>query len=216
MWIFKKEKKSIEHIVQHLLLVDRCVEESMATLAAWMEGDAAGMEAHCEQASRTESEADETLYQLRELLFSGAYLPTIRGNLYRLLEQTDQIANAAEHFANLLSREHPHIPESLHHSLHLLAGTTRDTVSAQRSAMEMYFDPKGELDPIRELTHLVREREHHVDEIEEEFTRTLFASKLALAEKLHLKQLLRALVQITDVTEDAADALDVVAIRSVV
>ena len=55
-----------------------------------------------------------------------------------------------------------------------------------------------------------------VDEIEEEFTRALFASDLEMAKKLHLKQMLRDLVHITDVTEDAADALDVVAIRSVV
>jgi uncharacterized protein Yka (UPF0111/DUF47 family) len=58
--------------------------------------------------------------------------------------------------------------------------------------------------------------ETEVDGLESELTRKVFASQLALDEKIHLGRLITVIGNIADLSEDAADELEFAAMKSVV
>ena len=48
------------------------------------------------KADNIESNADLVRYDLRDKLYSGAYLPLLQEDIYKLIESIDKVANAGE------------------------------------------------------------------------------------------------------------------------
>ncbi len=96
MLLFKKEKKVIEHILKHLDLVEETLKTGIRTIEFYLEGNISEAKVLARKVRSTESEADIVRYETRDKLYSGAYLPLLREDIYKLIESIDKVANAGE------------------------------------------------------------------------------------------------------------------------
>jgi predicted phosphate transport protein (TIGR00153 family) len=212
MLIFKKEKRVVSLISEHADRTAECVSEWTAALKAYVDGSDDDLS---KKITDLESEADARLREIRELLFSGAYLPTVRADIYRLMAAVDRIANAAEEASFFFFLERPDIPDEFAPAFRAMIEGSGESFKALEKALRGYVKPGGKIDKIREHVRSVSELESSVDEMETSLVRQVFASELELARKLHLRDCIRHIAGVADRCEDAADELMLTSLKSI-
>jgi len=216
MLIFKKEKQVRKLVLSHLNEVQECLMESRNVLEEYISGE---LEQACQRVNSVieiESRADTLERQIRDMLLDGAFLPTIRSDVYRLVESVDAIAGKAESVARFIVDQLPEIPEEFEGDLLEIYARCLNCFQELRKALRDYFKPKGDIENLHVHVARVCEIETEVDAAESELTRKIFESNLNLAEKIHLRQLLERIGNIADLSEDASDELEFAAMKSVV
>jgi hypothetical protein len=183
---------------------------------AYAIGDLADLDEATASVDHLESEADEVLRKIRGLLYSGAFLPTIRGDLFRLLSAVDKIANRVESCIDFVDQQRPIHVEKFRTEFKNILDLTADCFAALRHALEAYFDPAVGIDELRTSAADVSKIESTIDGIQRSLTCAIFASQLPLAEKLHLVQLLLHIVRISDQAENATDELELLSLKSII
>jgi len=216
MLIFKKEKQVRKLFLSHLNEVQECLMESRNTLEEYIAGDLELTGRRVNAVIEIESRADTLESQIRDMLLDGAFLPTIRSDVYRLVEGVDAIAGKAESVARFVVDQLPEIPEEFEGDLLEIFAQCLNCFMELRKALRDYFKPKGEIENLHIHVARVCEIETEVDIAESELTRRIFISDLNLAEKIHLRQLLERIGNIADLSEDASDELEFAAMKSVI
>ncbi len=216
MLIFKKEQEAAKAVRAHLVLTDKALRRARHAVEAYLAGDRGLCRELAAKVDRLESEADDRKREVRNLLFSGAFLPQIRSDIFELVAAVDAIAGKAESVCRMLSEEEPAIPERWATPVNELFGRSTECFAELRAAMGVFLGKKGEFDTLHAHVNRVTELEGDVDDREEALTREVFASDLALAEKLHIQRLLERIGRIADRTEDAADVLETAALKAVI
>jgi predicted phosphate transport protein (TIGR00153 family) len=215
MQIFKKEKHARKLALEHFALTRDCLENACKTLQEYLEGDLEGARATASQVREIESEADELKRTLRRVLYSGAFLPNIRSDVFRVVDAVDTVADKGESVAKFLVNQEPDIPGSIHQDL---LGTFRmctECYEELRNGLKCFFKPKGEIEALQQHVTRVGELETDVDRLEADLTRRIFQSSMEMGEKLHLSRLLERIADIADAAEDAADELQSSAMKAV-
>lgn len=216
MLIFKKEKEARRLVLKHLKTVQECLTESRNGLEHYIAGNVEGTAEKGETVSHLESEADDLVREVREVLLSGAFLPHIRSDVYRLVGAVDVIGNKAEGLTRFLVDQPPALPDEFKTDLLVLYQHSLDCFSELREALMDYFKPKGVLENLHVHVTRVSELESEVDVMQSALNRKVFASTLDLAQKMHLEQLIHRMADVADLSEDAADELEFAAMKSVV
>ena len=216
MRIFKKEKRVVGLILQHIDKTGECVETATDAVGAFLSGDVDKAASSSETTNSLEADADALLRDIREQLYSGAYLPLIRGDIYRLMSAVDDVANKAEDCSDCIHFQKPRVAEEYRADILAIVSLTRDCFAEFKKALRAFFKPKGKIDKLREHTRKVSELESLIDGNERALTLQIFDSSLPLSEKLHLSRLLSSIVRISDVIEDAADELEFIGLKSIV
>ena len=216
MQIFKKEKAVAELIFRHIDKTAECVRATMNDVQAYVTGGSANAEETAVLVNALESEADALLREIRDILYSGAYLPQIRGDIYRLMTAIDDVSNKAENCFDLFHYQNPEIPDEFIAELESILGLTTECFAAFQKAAKAYFGPKDKLEKVRKHSTRVSEFESQIDAIERALTARIFASNLGKGDKLHLRECVAKLVAISDAVEDAADRLQWVSVKSVI
>ena len=216
MLVFKKEQEAAKAVRAHLALTDKALRRARHALEAYLAGDRGLCRELAAKVDRLESDADERKRDVRNRLFSGAFLPQIRSDIFELVAAIDAIAGKAESASRMLSEEEPMIPERWATPVNELFARSTDCFAELKEAMRVFLGKKGDFDTLHEHVNRVTEIEGDVDDREEALTREVFASDLALAEKLHIQRLLERIGAISDRTEDAADVLETAALKAVV
>lgn len=216
MLIFKKEKQVIGLIFDHIDKVAECVEQAIVGMKAYTMDEPPESPDAFSRVNVLESESDALLRDIRDLLYSGAYLPMIRSDIYRLMAAVDDVSNKAEDCSDFFQFQAPVIPEEYRAELVTMLDLTTQCFGAFRKALKHFFSPKDKQRKIGVKSRHVRELESQIDEIERSLTARIFASSLDKSEKLHLRRCLGKLTQISDTIEDAADELELVAMKSIV
>ena len=83
MQIFKKEKRVVELALEHADKTGECLAIMTSAVKAFILTNNSNLDKATRDVNALETAADGLLRDIRELLYSGAYLPTIRGDLYR-------------------------------------------------------------------------------------------------------------------------------------
>jgi len=216
MLIFKKEKQVRKLILAHLSEVHECLMESRNVLEEFISGNFEAAREHGELVMAIESRADNLKRQIREVLLSGAFLPHIRSDVYRLVEAVDSIAGKGEDIAHFVLDQVPRIPEEFEGDLLGIYRSSLNCFIELHKALKDYFKPKGQIEKLHEHVANVCRIETEVDALESALAIRVFASQLDLSEKIHLEQLVRRLGRIADFSEDASDELEFAAMKSVV
>jgi len=216
MRIFKKEKKVVSLVKHHLEAVESCVETVADALEHYVQGDLTEAEKRARQANDAESEADGFHREIRDALFSGAYLPLIREDIHHLVESVDRVANGAEDCSDFFLGQRPEIPGEMRAAFIDIVRVSFGIVNPLTEALSVYFKPKGKMEDVRAHTKEVSRQESIVDTKEWDLTREIFSSALDLSHKLHLKLALDHIVEVPDRAEDAADRLELTGLKSVI
>src|SRR5210317_905548 len=113
MMLFKKEKEVIEFILKHLDLVEDSLKTGIKTIENYLENDISEAKVLARKVRNLESEADVVRYETRDKLYSGAYLPLLREDIYKLIESIDKVANAGEACCDFFLNQRPLIPAEM-------------------------------------------------------------------------------------------------------
>jgi predicted phosphate transport protein (TIGR00153 family) len=216
MLIFKKEKQVSELAMQHVDSTCACLRTVAEAVRAYVSGSVDECAAAATEVNRFESEADKLLRDIRVLLYEGAYLPTIRGDIHNLLSKVDDVANKAQDCYDFVNYQRPRVADEYAAEIIAIIDLTLGCSSEFRKAIKKYFKPKGEMEKLREHAKRVSELESRIDDSERTLTAAVFQSTLSLSEKQHLRGLIEMTVRISDHIEDAADELQLVSLKSIV
>jgi hypothetical protein len=216
MLLFKKEKEVIELILQHLDMVEDSLKTGIKTIEYYLENNISEAKVLARKVRSIESEADIVRYDIRDKLYSGAYLPLLREDIYRLVESIDKVANAAEACCDFFLNQRPMVPDEL--KLHFLTVVRESLgiVDNLKLAVLCYFKGECKIETVREHTREIGLQESRVDKLEWDLTKAILTSPMDLAHKLHLRLCLESIVEVSDRAEDAGDQLELATLKSMV
>ena len=208
IWV-KKESDVIDLILKLISEIGECLRASMDTIDHYLKAEIAEAKEMAKNTDHLETQADEIRREVEGLLFSGAFLPSIRGDVHVLVECMDKIADSAEACCDFAMSQRPEIPEDFKSDFHTVAVDSIYSYDPLKEAAENFFSEKEkDVSIIRDKIRDVGIRESDVDDLEWKLTRRIFTADLSLAQKLHLQHWLVKIADISDRVEDASDCLN--------
>lgn len=114
-------KSPFKPLVEHATCVIECIELITPVIDAWFNEDWDGIENLKVKVRAKEQKADETKILIRQQLTKSIFLPVPRGDLLRILNHQDDIADTAEDLCVLLTMRKTRIPLELQKQARQLA-----------------------------------------------------------------------------------------------
>ncbi|UCE54001.1 MAG: DUF47 domain-containing protein [Desulfobacterales bacterium] len=217
MLLFKKEKEVVKLILKHLDMIEECLKNGIKTIEYYLENNISEAKVSARKSRRIESEADIIRYGIRDKLYSGAYLPLLREDIYKLIESVDKVGNAGEACSDFFLNQRPLIPDEMKSHFLAIAQESLGIIDPLKLAVLCYFKGECKIEVVREHTKEVGMQESRVDKLEWDLTKEIFIStSLDFAHKHHLKNCLDAIVEVSDRAEDASDQLELATLKSMV
>ena len=217
MVLFKKEKQVVELILKHLDMVEECIMNAIKTIEYYLEKNISDAKVWARKTRSIESEADIIRYGIRDKLYSGAYLPLLREDVYKLIESVDKVANAGEACSDFFLNQRPSIPDELKPHFLDVVRESLGIIEPLKLAVLCYFQGECKIEVVREHTKDIGMQESRVDKLEWDMTKEIFTSKtLDYAHQVHLKLCLDAVTEVSDRAEDAGDQLELATLKSMV
>lgn len=213
---FKKEKKVIELILKHLDLAVDSLKSGIQTIEFYLDGDIDNAKRLAREVRSIESDADLVRYDLRDKLYSGAYLPLLREDIYKLIESIDKVANAGEACCDFFLNQRPRIPDELKSAFIGVVTESLGIVDNLKLAVLCYFKGECKIETIRAHTKEIGLQESRVDKLEWDLTKAIFTSDLDFARQLHMKLCLDRIVEVSDRAEDAGDQLELATLKTMI
>ena len=216
MILFKKEKEVIELILKHLEVIENVIRSGLKTIEFYLDANISEAKAWARKTRSTESEADLIRYEIRDKLYSGAYLPLLREDIYKLVESIDKVGNAAEACSDFFLNQRPLIPDEMKPHFLAVSKESLGVIDSLKLAILCYFKGDCKIETVRDHTREVGIQESRVDKLEWDLTKEIFTSKIDFAHKTHLKHCLDTIVEVSDRAEDAGDQLELATLKSMV
>ena len=213
---FKKEKEVIELILKHLELVEDSLKNGIRTIEFYLDDNISEAKVLGRKVRSEESEADIVRYNIRDKLYSGAYLPLLREDIYKLIESIDKVANAGEACCDFFLNQRPVIPDELKSAFIEVVRESLGIIDNLKLAVLCYFKGECKIEVVREHTKEVGMQESRVDKLEWDLTKAILTSPMDLAHRLHLRLCLENIVEVSDRAEDAGDQLELATLKSMV
>ena len=216
MILFKKEKEVIDLIEKHADKMEECLSTAIKTIQAYLKENIDDAKKLGRETDEIEAQADVIRHEIRDKLYSGAYMPLLREDIYKLVESMDMVANSAEKCCDFFLNQRPVIPDFL--KLEYLEAVKESLgVSAPlKHALICYLKGLCPIEVSRQHARDIGLIESKVDQIEWDITKKIFSSDLDHSHKIHLKLCLDTIVEVSDIAEDAADRLELVTLKSMV
>ena len=216
MILFKKEKEVIELILKHLEVIENVIRSGLKTIEFYLDANISEAKAWARKTRSTESEADLIRYEIRDKLYSGAYLPLLREDIYKLVESIDKVGNAAEACTDFFLNQRPLIPDEMKPHFLAVSKESLGVIDSLKLAILCYFKGDCKIETVRDHTREVGIQESRVDKLEWDLTKEIFTSKIDFAHKTHLRHCLDTIVEVSDRAEDAGDQLELATLKSMV
>ena len=216
MLIFKKEKTVRKLALEHAATVARCLQATRDTLQDYLAGPGPDFSEHVRRVGKLESRADALKREACEVLQAGAFLPTIRSDVYRLIEAVDHVAGEGEDIARFLADQSPMIPQEYHEEFRAILALNLECYDELLKALSCYYKPQGAIEDLDTHAARVGKLESEIDRRQVALTQWIFSSRLPLSSRIHITQLLTALCEISNSAEHVADELKFAALKSVV
>ena len=214
---FKKEKEVMELVKKHLDTVEECINTGVKMLEVYLSGNIKEAKILSRSVRDTESQADLIRHEIRGKLYSGAYLPRVREDIYKLVESVDKVANAGEACCDFFSNQRPSIPDELKPQFLSISQESLGVFTSLKLAVMCFLKGECKIDVVREHSKEVGLQESVVDKKEWDLTKAIFISQaLDFSHKIHLKQCLNTIAEVSDRAEDAADQLELVSFKTMV
>ena len=212
--LFKKEKEVIELILKHLDAVEESLKSGIRTIEFYLEDNISEAKVLGRKVRSLESEAHIVRYNIRDKLYSGAYLPLLREDIYKLIESIDKVSNAGEACCDFFLNQRPTIPEDIRPQFVAVTRESLGIIENLKLAVLCYFKGECKIETVREHTKEIGLQESRVDKLEWDLTKDIFTSSQDFAHQVHLKHCLDFIVEVSDRAEDAGDQLELATLKS--
>ena len=214
MKLFKKEKEVSDLLTKFLDEIEKCLNKTENTIHAYIKGTLKEAKHLARDVRELETETDVFKYTIRDKLYSGAYLPLIREDIYHLVESLDKVANAAEACSDFFLNQRPTIPDDLTSAFTIVGQESMSVITPLKKAVMCFLKKKCTIKDVRQYAQEVGLIETDMDRSDWELTKARFISSLDFSQKIHLKHCLDKIVEVSDRAEDAADQLELAALKS--
>ena len=210
--LFFKKQYAVEEKIQRLL---RYLEDMgqlfRGAYEAYLNGSNDDFAQRNEDLNKIEKEMDDLGLQIQMTLMRESLMPDSRDDLLWFLTKLDKVPSSFKHSLGTLAIEKPKIPQDYQDPLKKMLAHTHDGVKALAHATDSLFT---DLRPVRQHVEEVGRQESEVDMVEYKLLRDVFVNeKLELARQYQLKGILKQLGEITNLAEDVADAVLILATK---
>lgn len=212
MLTFRQAQKSIQLIDDFLDKVDQGILIFKEGVGSYLAGNQDSFLNNLKTLSHLETEADIIRRKVENILYTQSLMPQLRGDIMRLLEELDNIIDAAKKNLYQFDVEIPFIPSELHQDMLKLTELAVSACESVMPAARAYFrDPAS----IKEKIHRVYLYEKEADKLADAIKRRVFHEmpSLKLSEKFHLRYFTLHIEHLSDAAEKAADLLSIMAIK---
>ncbi len=209
----KKEREVEEMVIGHLKVVEKILQQFKDMIDYYLERRDLEDKVFKEKArsiDNLEHQADEAKREIENRLFEGAFLPIHREDYVVLVDRIDEIANKTEDVADLMVLTRPRIPEFLVGDFRRIIEATVETFVPVMKLIQTF---REDIDRVMEDVKTISRKEQEVDQILWDMVKKLFKSDLDLCEKLHLREVMVSIADISDLIEDAADRFRMMVIK---
>jgi len=211
---FSKTNKLLEMLDGYLEKVTECMEQARKTLFLYI--DKGSCEEFDELVTKThmaESCSDDLRREIEISLYEKALIPESRGDILGLLETVDKIPNKAESVAFQIQTEAIRIPDEFKSELKKIINVNFDVFKDIKLAINAIFKDIGK---VRYITNEIDKKESGSDSMERDLIKKLFSSNIDVEEKILLKELIIEIGSISDRAENAADRLNIMAVKRLI
>ncbi len=181
-----------------------------AGVRAYMAGNTADFENAIASIDKLESQADKLSKEVEAHLYSHSLIPEHRGDVLGLLENSDNIIDTAKTCLYQFSVEQPSVPEEFQDGYCKLADAGCAAVEAVIVSARAFFN---DVQSVKDNLYKVHHFEKEADGISDRLKRSVFASDLELAHKIHLRYFALNVDRVADRAEEVADRLAIYAIK---
>ena len=206
----KKEQKVIEKLKEHLDCTSELLKKVEEILDQAVVKDWSKVKELMDEIHTLEHKADVIRREMEATLYEGAFLPNFRGDLLNLVEALDKIANRGETVAHQLTLERVDVPSQLASGLRKQIQLGCRAFNTLKDVIANIFE---DLDEAAKRISEVEKVEHEEDQIELQLIETIFSLDIPLAHKIQLKQLVLNLGDISDMSEDCSDIVQVIVFK---
>jgi predicted phosphate transport protein (TIGR00153 family) len=166
--------------------------------------------AKVERTQHAESRADDIRREIVLLLYGKALFPESRGDILGLIEAVDKIPNQAESVARQIRHQQFQMPADLGNELLALGKLVRacalEVVKAARTLFSDYHSAAFLSDRVGEL-------ESEADDLEFALIDKIFSSSRETADKILLRDMVKAIGDIADRAEAVSDRIRLIAVK---
>lgn len=139
------KKSPFGPVINHAKKVYECIELIDPMIKAWLREDWDKIERLADEISQKENEADQLKIKIRNSLPKSLFYPVPRGDLLRILNNQDDIADAAEDLGVVFTLRKTKLPDTLTNDFQDFVDQVIDTCRMLLSANE-------ELDTLMEVS----------------------------------------------------------------
>ena len=210
--LFFKKQYAIEEKIQRLLrFLEDMAQLYQVAYKAFLDGSFEDLTQGNDELDKIEKELDDIGRQIQMSLLHESLMPDSRDDLLWFLTKLDKVPSSFKHSLGDIVLEKPEIPEDFILPLKDMLSHTHDAVQALAYATDSLF---SDLRAVRQHVEEVSRQESMVDKIEHKLLQAVFENeKLELARKYQLKGILKQLGAVTNLAEDVADAVLILATK---
>ena len=217
-----KEKETLEILRKNArMVVDTVKKFEEMILALFSDRDMKKAQALGRQVSELETKADGGRRKFTSELGKGAFLPAFRGDLARLAEQLDNVADAAEGVtraillreklldALLKAEKKKKKAKAIREGMVKMARLAAQTADALQRSIDLLV---SNIDAVKKRVDEIENLEHESDKVEQSLLGTLYEYEKALdpVSVVQLGILIRGIGDISDRAEDVGDILSII------
>jgi len=212
--LFKKEKEVFSMMQRHADQVEECVRLAVSALLHYINGEIKDAKMIARQVDNVESQADKVRSQIRDMLYSGAYMPLLREDIYRLVKQIDALADGAEAASDFFLNQRPVIPVELRPCFNEALQTSLSVIPPFKEALSCFMKGDCEFSTIHAHSVEIARIEAKMDKMRWDKTKKIFTANLEYAHKIHLKTGLDAIVGLSDLAKSISDQIEISTMKS--
>jgi len=217
-----KEKETLEILRKNArMVVDTVKKFEEMILALFSDRDMKKAQALGRQVSELETKADGGRRKFTSELGKGAFLPAFRGDLARLAEHLDNVADAAEGVtraillreklldALLKAEKKKKKAKAIREGMVKMARLAAQTADALQRSIDLLV---SNIDAVKRRVDEIENLEHESDKVEQSLLGTLYEYEKALdpVSVVQLGILIRGTGDISDRAEDVGDILSII------
>lgn len=177
---------------------------------AYLAGRQEDFQSRLQAIDNHETRADRLSKEVESRLYSHSLIPEHRGDVLGLLENSDNIIDAAKISLHQFAVENPDIPQPYHDGYERLALAGAQAAEAVTMAARAFFRDAG---AVKDHLFKVHHYEKEADRISDALKRAVFRSDLDLAHKTQLRYFAHNVEKVSDQAEAVADRLAISAIK---
>ncbi len=209
--LFKKQYVVEEKVQSLLRFLEDMAQLYQAAYRAYLEDSTEEFLQRNQELREIEKKMDNLGHQIQMTLLHESLMPNSRDDLLWFLTKLDKVPSSFKHSLGDIILEKPEIPEGLHSPMKNMLTHTHLAVKALAHATDSLF---SDLRSVRQHVEEVSRQESEVDRIEQKLLEIVFENKkYDLAIQYQLKGILKQIGSVTNLAEDVADAVLILATK---